>query len=63
MNKALLPKMKTVMENEQLDVAGFESVTDEAGKHYCYNINTNTNYNTDAEIVVVNLRWSGLRNT
>ena len=63
MNKALLPKMKTVMENEQLDVAGFEFVTDEAGKHYCYNINTNTNYNTDAEIVVVNLRWSGLRNT
>ena len=49
MNKALLPKMKSVMENEQLDVAGFEFVTDEAGKHYCYDINTNTNYNTDAE--------------
>ncbi len=47
--KALLPKMKSVMENEHLDVAGFEFITDETGKHYCYDINTNTNYNTDAE--------------
>ena len=41
--------MKTVMDNEGLDVAGFEFVTDEAGRHYCYDINTNTNYNGDAE--------------
>lgn len=41
--------MKSLMENEQLDVAGFEFVADETGKHYCYDINTNTNYNTDAE--------------
>lgn len=45
----LLPKMKAVMENEGLDVAGFEYVTDDAGNHYCYDINTNTNYNSEAE--------------
>ena len=47
--KTLLPKMKAVMENEHLDVAGFEFVTDTSGRHFCYDINTNTNYNTDAE--------------
>ena len=47
--KTLIPKMKAVMDNEGLDVAGFEFVTDEAGRHYCYDINTNTNYNGDAE--------------
>ena len=29
--------------------AVFEFVTDETGKHYCFDINTNTNYKTDAE--------------
>tara|TARA_B100001093_G_scaffold93834_1_gene86034 strand:- start:4763 stop:5758 length:996 start_codon:yes stop_codon:yes gene_type:complete len=46
---SLLPKMRAVMENEGLDVAGFEFVTDDIGNHYCYDINTNTNYNSDAE--------------
>lgn len=47
--QVLLPKMKALMDNEGLDVAGFEFVTDDAGHHYCYDINTNTNYNSDAE--------------
>ena len=47
--RTLLPKMKALMKNEGLDVAGFEFVTDDAGRHYCYDINTNTNYNSDAE--------------
>lgn len=47
--KLLLPKMKALMNNEGLDVAGFEFVTDDSGRHYCYDINTNTNYNSDAE--------------
>lgn len=47
--QALLPKMKAVMDAEGLDVAGFEFVTDADGAHYCYDINTNTNYNSDAE--------------
>ena len=46
---SLLPKMKAVMDNESLDVAGFEFVTSSDGQHYCYDINTNTNYNSDAE--------------
>ena len=45
----LIPKMQAVMDNEGLDVAGFEFVTDGSGHHYCYDINTNTNYNSDAE--------------
>ena len=47
--QTLIPKMKALMDNEGLDVAGFEFVTDEDGNHYCYDINTNTNYNGDAE--------------
>ena len=47
--KLLLPKMRALMNNEGLDVAGFEFVTDDSGRHYCYDINTNTNYNSDAE--------------
>ena len=45
----LIPKMKAVMQAESIDVAGFEFVTDADGHHYCYDINTNTNYNRDAE--------------
>ena len=45
----LLPKMKALMDNEGLDVAGFEFVTDDNSQHFCYDINTNTNYNSDAE--------------
>ena len=45
----LLPKMISLMHNEGIDVAGFEFVTDITGRHYCYDINTNTNYNSDAE--------------
>lgn len=45
----LLPKMRAVMEAEGLDVAGFEFVTGHNGQHFCYDINTNTNYNSDAE--------------
>lgn len=47
--QALIPKMKAVMQDENIDVAGFEFVTDISGRHYCYDINTNTNYNSDAE--------------
>ena len=47
--KELIPKMISLMQNEEIDVAGFEFVTDISGRHYCYDINTNTNYNSDAE--------------
>lgn len=47
--RTAIPKMQHLMENEGLDVAAFEFVTDEAGTHFFYDINTNTNYNSDAE--------------
>ena len=37
------------MKAEGLDVAAFEFVTDSDGVAYVYDINTNTNYNSDAE--------------
>ena len=45
----LVPKMRAVMQAEGLDVAAFEFVTDEQGQAFVYDINTNTNYNSDAE--------------
>ena len=44
-----IPKMKQLMKNEGINVAAFEFVCDENSKPYFYDINTNTNYNSDAE--------------
>ena len=41
--------MQAVMAQEQLDVAAFEFILDPDGVPYVYDINTNTNYNSDAE--------------
>ena len=49
LGKSLLPKMAQVMEDEHLDVAAFEFITDADGHAFVYDINTNTNYNSDAE--------------
>ena len=49
LGQALVPKMQAVMAAEGLDVAAFEFVTDETGEAFVYDINTNTNYNSDAE--------------
>ncbi len=48
----LLPKCINVMKTQKLDVSAFEFITDADGKPYIYDINTNTNYNSDAEAVV-----------
>ena len=45
----LVPKMQQVMADEGLDVAAFEFIQDADGTPYVYDINTNTNYNSDAE--------------
>ena len=37
------------MANEGLDVAAFEFILDAGGTPHVYDINTNTNYNSDAE--------------
>jgi len=47
--KHTIPKMKQLMKNEGIEVAAFEFVCDEDLKPYFYDINTNTNYNRDAE--------------
>lgn len=44
-----LAGMKKVMRNNDIHVAGFECIWDKAGQPYIYDINTNTNYNKDAE--------------
>ena len=46
---SLVPRMQAVMADENLDVAAFEFILDADGKPYVYDINTNTNYNSDAE--------------
>ena len=45
----LVPRMQAVMAAENLDVAAFEFILDSDGIPHVYDINTNTNYNSDAE--------------
>ena len=49
LGRSLVPRMQAVMAQEQLDVAAFEFILDPDGVPYVYDINTNTNYNSDAE--------------
>lgn len=43
-------KFESFMDMHALEVAAFETIEDQNGKIYCYDINTNTNYNTSAEV-------------
>ncbi len=45
----LLPRLRRVMDAEGLDVCAFEFIEDAQGTPFVYDINTNTNYNPDAE--------------
>ena len=45
----LLPRMEDVMRQAGLDVAAFEFICDADGRPFVYDVNTNTNYNSDAE--------------
>lgn len=45
----IIPRLQRVMEANGLDVSGFEYIVDADGKAWCYDINTNTNYNAAAE--------------
>ncbi len=42
--------MQAAMTNEGLYVAAFAFILDADGTPYVYDINTNTNYNSDAEV-------------
>lgn len=45
----LIEKYKQFLKANKIDVAGIEFVVDENGEVYTYDVNTNTNYNSDAE--------------
>ena len=45
----LIEKYKQFLRANKIDVAGIEFVVDENGEVYTYDVNTNTNYNSDAE--------------
>ncbi|MBC8239013.1 MAG: alpha-L-glutamate ligase [Alphaproteobacteria bacterium] len=44
-----IAQMQQLMRANDIHVAGFEYIVDDAGKAYVYDINTNTNYNSAAE--------------
>ena len=45
----LIEKYKQFLKANKIDVAGIEFVVDDNGEVYTYDVNTNTNYNSDAE--------------
>ncbi|MEI5906347.1 alpha-L-glutamate ligase [Bacillus spongiae] len=45
----ILLKYEQVLQKNKIDVAGIEFIQDENGEIYTYDINTNTNYNEEAE--------------
>ncbi len=45
----LIEKYMLFLKANQIDVAGIEFIVDENGEVYTYDVNTNTNYNSDAE--------------
>lgn len=45
----VLEKLQTFMRQAGVDVAGIEVIEDAAGELYVYDVNTNTNYNAEAE--------------
>ena len=46
----LIGRYAEVMAANDIHVAAFEFVRDRAGRAYTYDLNTNTNYNGDAEV-------------
>jgi hypothetical protein len=48
-NDPILDKYKRVLQANNIHVAGIEFIRNESGEIFTYDINTNTNYNSDAE--------------
>jgi hypothetical protein len=48
-NNELVSKFETLLASNNIQVAGIETISDGQGDVYTYDINTNTNYNSDAE--------------
>jgi len=47
--RELVTKIEAFLKANQIDVAGVEFIEDDAGTLYVYDVNTNTNYNKEAE--------------
>jgi len=47
----ILDKYARFLEANSIPIAGIEFITDEQGEIYTYDVNTNTNYNSDAEAI------------
>jgi hypothetical protein len=45
----LLPRWQAFLSANDIGIAGIEFIVDEAGRPFTYDVNTNTNYNPDAE--------------
>jgi hypothetical protein len=45
----LIPRWQAFLAANDISIAGVEFIVDEAGRAFTYDINTNTNYNPDAE--------------
>lgn len=50
-NNPILEKYEQFLKSNNIHIAGIEFITDENGEIYTYDVNTNTNYNSDAEKV------------
>jgi len=48
-HKELIATYESFLKTHAIDIAGIEFITDENGAIYTYDINTNTNYNSEAE--------------
>ena len=48
-NEAIIEKYEHFLKQNQIKVAGIEFICDSNGEIYTYDVNTNTNYNADAE--------------
>ena len=45
----LIPRWETFLAQNDIGIAGIEFIVDEAGRPFVYDVNTNTNYNPEAE--------------
>ncbi|QPC45931.1 ATP-grasp domain-containing protein [Mangrovibacillus cuniculi] len=48
-NDPIIEKYEAFLQENDIQVAGIESVVDKEGNRYTYDVNTNTNYNKEAE--------------
>lgn len=48
-NEPIIEKYEQFLKENQIAIAGIEFIKDETGDIYTYDVNTNTNYNSDAE--------------